>query len=105
MKITFEMSGGVAYVPALNRAVTIDTEQIDRQTADQLHSLLQASHYFDQPTRANTPMPGAADYRTYTITVDDGLRTHTVQLTDPIGDANLSQLVSTLQSLARPKKP
>ena len=89
MKITYSMRGGFAYVPTLNQPITIDTAQIDQQTADRLNSLLQSAHFFDKPIAAGAPLPGAADYRTYTITVDDGLRTHTVELNDPIVDADL----------------
>lgn len=68
MKITFNMSGGFAYLPALSRPVIIDTAQIDPQVANQLESLVRESRFFDQPARADTTAKGAADYRTYTIT-------------------------------------
>lgn len=103
MKITFATDGGFAYVPALNRPFTIDTLELDQKTADRLHSLLQSVRFFDQPAVAGVP-PRGADYQTYTITVDDGLRVHTVQLNDLIMDAELEQLVSVLRDLARPKK-
>ena len=105
MKITFSINGGFAYIPALSRPIVIDTAQIDPQVANQLESLVRQSRFFDQPARADTTTKGAADYRTYTITVQDGPRVHTVQLTDPITDANLEQLVSRLQVMARPSTP
>lgn len=105
MKITFSINGGFAYIPALSRPVIIDTAQIDPQVANQLESLVRESRFFDQPARADTTAKGAADYRTYTITVQDGPRVHTVQLTDPITDANLERLVSRLQVMARPSTP
>ena len=105
MNITFQMSGGFAYIPGLSRPVIIDTAQIDPQVANQLEFLVRESRFFDQPARVDTTAKGAADYRTYTITLQDGPRIHTVQLTDPITDANLERLVSRLQIMARPSTP
>ena len=105
MRITFEMSGGFVHVPTLSKPVIIDTAQIDPQAATQLESLVRESRFFDQPARADTVAKGAADYRTYTICVEDGPRVHTVQLTEPIADANLERLVSRLQVMARPSTP
>jgi len=102
MKITFEVSGGFAYFPAHSSPVIIDTAQIEPQVTDQLESLVRESRFFDQPARIETTAKGAADYQTYTITVQDGTHVHTIQLTDPINDTNLEQLVSLLQVMARP---
>jgi len=104
MKINLEMSGGFAYIPALSGPFIIDTAQIDPVAANQLKSLVQRSHFFEQPAQAGIMPKGAADYRTYTITVTDGSRVHTIQLTDPITDTNLQQLVSQLQTMAHPSK-
>ena len=100
MTITFEMSGGFAPLPALSSPVTIDTAQIEPQARTELESLVRLCAFFDQPA-LTTPAKGAADYRTYTITVQDGPRVHTIQLTDPITDINLEQFVSRLRVMAR----
>ena len=100
MTITFEMSGGFAQLPALNKPVTIDTAQIEAQARTELESLVRQSQFFGQFAYP-TPTKGAADYRTYTITVQDGSRVHTIQLTDPITDINLEQLVSRLRVMGR----
>jgi len=102
MKINFEISGGLAHISALSRPVIIDTAQIDPQVANQIESIVRESRFFDQPARASTLSKGAADYRTYTITVEDGSRVHTIQVTDPIADANLGSLISRLRSMSRP---
>ncbi len=99
------MSGGFAHIPALNGPFTIDTAQIDPQVANQLESLVREARFFDQATLTGTVARGAADYRTYNITVEDGSRVHTIQLTDPIKDANLGKLISQLRAIARPSKP
>jgi hypothetical protein len=105
MKITFEMSGGFAPLPALSKPVIIDTAQIDPQVATELESLVRHSRFFDQPARGQSPAKGAADYRTYTITVQHGPQVHTIQLTDAITDTNLEQLVSRLSVMARKPTP
>lgn len=102
MKITFEVSGGFAPIPAFSKLVTVDTAQIDQPIAAQLQLLIQQSHFFEQPAQVDTTVKGAADYQTYTITVEDDGQTHTVQLTDPITDANLERLVTLLQNFGRP---
>ncbi len=104
MKINFEMSGGFAYLPAFSRPFIIDTAQMEPQDANQLESFVQESRFFDQPARVGTIPRGAADYQTYTITVEDGPHSHTIQLTDPITDANLQRLVSHLRNMAHPSK-
>jgi hypothetical protein len=105
MKISFQMDGGFAHIPALSGPVIIDTAKIDPTAANQLETLVRDSRFFDQPPRAVTVAKGAADYQTYTIRVEDGPRVHSVQLTDPIKDANLEQLVSRLRVMARPSTP
>jgi hypothetical protein len=105
MKITFETSGGFAALPAPGQPVTIDTARIDPQVADDLETCVRESRFFDLPATIDTTQKGAADYFTYTITVQDGPRLHTVQLTEPITDAVLDRLVSGLQRLARPSTP
>jgi hypothetical protein len=105
MKITFIMSGGFAYLPALSKPVMTDTTKLEPQMAKELESLVWESHFFDLPALPNIPPKGAADHQTYTITVEDGSNTHTVQVTDPITDANLGRLVARFQVMARPTIP
>ncbi len=105
MTITLEMSGGFAHLPALSRPLTIDTAQIEPQARTELESLVHRSRFFDQPLHGPTPAKGAADYRTYTITVQDGPRVYSIQRTDPITDTNLEQLVSRLRVMARKTTP
>ena len=105
MKITIETSGGFAPLPALSRPITIDTATMDPQSASQVESLVLDAAFFERPSLIDTTTKGAADYRTYTITVQDGHRVHTVRLTDPITDPSLERLVSRLRVIARPSKP
>ncbi len=101
MKISFEISGGFASFPALSRPVLIDTATLDAQAAGRLETLLKNAGFFSLPAQAAALPPGAADYRSYTLTAEDGPRVHTARFTDPIGDPALAQLVSSLEAMPR----
>jgi hypothetical protein len=98
MRIQLKIEGGLAYFPGLSKPITIDSNALPPQEADKLKQLLDAAHFFDLPPVLNAPAPGAADYRTYTITVDDDNKHHTVQMTDPVEDPNLQALLTYLKT-------
>jgi hypothetical protein len=99
MKVQFQTSGGIAYFPGLAKPVTIDTAQAP-QDADTLARQLADADFFNLPSVANSPAPRSFDAQTYTITIDDGQRRHTVQVSEPITDPNLRALVDHLRLLA-----
>jgi len=99
MKVQFQTSGGIAYFPGLAKPVTIDTAQAP-QDADMLARQLADADFFNLPSVANSPAPRSFDAQTYTITIDDGQRQHTVQVSEPITDPNLRALVDHLRLLA-----
>jgi hypothetical protein len=99
MKVQFQTSGGIAYFPGLAKPVTIDTAQAP-QDADMLARQLADADFFNLPSVANSPAPRSFDAQTYTITIDDGQRRHTVQVSEPITDPNLRALVDHLRLLA-----
>lgn len=105
MKITIETSGGFAALPGPGKPVILDTARIDARVAEDLETLVRESRFFDLPALLDATHEGAADYFTYTVTVQDGPLLHTVQLTEPITDAVLERLVSTLENMARPSPP
>jgi hypothetical protein len=98
MRIQLKIDGGLAYFPGLSKPITIDSDTLPAQEADKLKQLLDAAHFFDLPPVLNAPAAGAADYHQYTITVADGSKHHTVQLTDPIADPNLQALLNYLKT-------
>jgi hypothetical protein len=104
MKITFKMDGGFAYLPAFSKPFIIDTAQIDSQEANQLEQFVRESRFFEQPAQKGFVAKGAADYRKYTITIEDSPRVHSIQVTDPIADAHLQRFVSHLRTMAHPSK-
>lgn len=98
MRIQLKISGGMAYFPGLSQPITIDSDALPQQEAKELKRLVDEAHFFSLPPVINVPAPGAADYRQYTITVDDGKRHHVVQATDPITDLHLQALLRYLQA-------
>lgn len=98
MRIQFKMEGGIAYFPGLSKPIAIDSDELPNEESDELKRIVNATRFFDQPAVVGAPAPGAADYRQYTITVEDGGKQHTVRLTDPIEDPNLQALVTYLKT-------
>jgi hypothetical protein len=104
MRIKFEMHGGFAYFPGLNTPLEIDTEHLESQQASQIESMINKVCFFDLPEQPSTPAPGAADFRTFIITVDDGQKSHMVQVSEPVENAALQELIDYFQVLLRSVK-
>jgi hypothetical protein len=98
--INFESGGGFAHFPGLSRPVRIDTAELAPEQAVQLEGLVERARFFEQPPETGAPPPGAADLRSYTITVQDGDRTHTVRTSDALADPALRDLVEHLRAQA-----
>jgi hypothetical protein len=101
MRIEFTTEGGIAHFPGLSRPVVIDSATLSEEENGELKRLLEAARFFARPSVTATPRRGAADYRQYTITVDDGERRHSVNMIDPVEDPTLQQLLQFLQTKAR----
>lgn len=104
MHIQFQSEGGVAYFPGLSEPVTVDTRQLPAAQAAAAEGLVRAARFFDRPAQQQPAPPGAADYRQYTITVDDGGRRHTIRIDEPVDDPDLQRLVQYLASQARAQR-
>ena len=99
MRITYRMEGGFASLPGLAAPVTVDSASLAPEQADELERRVQAARFFALPALAGAPARGAADYRTYTITIEDGERTHTVRATEPVEDTALRDLLAYVRTL------
>ncbi len=98
MRIQFTMEGGIAYIPRLREPMTLESDQLPEQEAEELKRLVKATDFFNLPTMVGVPSPGAADYYRYTITIQDEGKQHTVQLTEPVKDPNLQELLNHLRA-------
>jgi hypothetical protein len=101
MRIELKTEGGIAHFPGLSRPVVIDSAGLSAEDDAELRRLVEAARFFERPPTVGTPSRGAADYRQYTISVEDGGRQHTVKLADPVEDPSLQQLLRFLQAKAR----
>jgi emfourin len=101
VRITFQSQGGIAFFPGLNRPVVIDTAQLPAEQRSNLEGLVQATRFFALPPTVGTTRRGAADFREYTLKVEDGVQNYTVHVTEPFENSDLEELISALQSHAR----
>jgi len=99
MIVTITIEGGLAFFPGLQAPRVFDTRKLPAEEARTLKKLLRSTDFFALPAEANAPQPGAADYRTYVVTVEVGERKHTVRVHDPVGNDALDRLI---QFLSRP---
>jgi hypothetical protein len=104
MRVELKTEGGFAVFPGLNKPLVIDSRKLSAEDAAELSQKLEALHFFDLPVEASSPAPGAADYRQYTITVQDGQRRHTVKATEPVQNGDLQQFIAYLRDLGKPGK-
>jgi hypothetical protein len=103
-------STGAAFFPGLAQPMTIDSATLPGEEAAELEGVVQAARFFDLPAVVGAMRRGAADYRQYSITVEDGGRRHSVRLTDPVEDPHLQRLLSYLRdkqkaSRGAPERP
>jgi emfourin len=98
LKIILERSGGILGSVSSR---TIETNNLPKSRATELGKLLANSDFFKLTSaRANpTIQKGAADYYTYKITVDDGVKKHSVRCTDLAMTKELRQLISSLSKV------
>ena len=99
MRVQFQMSGGVAFFPGLAKPTTIDVGALDEATQRELGELVRNADFFGLAPELSAPR-GAADYRTYTITIEDDGRSHTVRTTDASAPPSLQALIGRLNALA-----
>jgi hypothetical protein len=101
MHIELKTEGGVAYFPGLAAPTVIDTAQLPESEARELEKLVEAARFFDRTVGEPAPTRGAADYRTYSITIEKGGRRHTLRTTDVTSDPGLKALVAFLRAKER----
>ena len=96
MRIRFKSEGGIVHLPGLSEPVTIDTEELPVEQANELERLIKVADFFELPA-ASAPQLGAADYQQYTISVTTPSRSHESRLTDPIENPQVRELVNHLR--------
>jgi hypothetical protein len=98
VRVQLVVEGGFAVLPGLRKPVDIDLSAVPAAQAEEVQQLLEQANFFDLPDRIDPPA-GAADYREYVVTADDGTRCHTVRCPDFAAPPELLALVACLQAL------
>lgn len=93
MRMRVRIDGGIAYFPGLAKPFDLDTDTLSAQDVEEMKRLVAAAHVFELPASTNQ-QPAGPDARRYTITIDDGPAHHTVQVTDPVTDSSLADLIT-----------
>jgi len=102
MRVELQTDGGVAYFPGLSKPVVVNSADLPQAQANQLQQLLDDARFFELPGASRSLPKGAADIRSYTITVEDGRRRSTVRLVDPIENKSLQALIKFLEDQRGP---
>jgi hypothetical protein len=105
LRISLQISGGFAAIPGLSKPIVVDTAALPREERDEIERLVAAARFFDLPAASGAPRPGAADVRTYTLTVEDAGRSHTIRRTDPIEEEALGEILDWLEEHRRGGSP
>jgi len=103
VRIQFQTEGGIAHFPGLSQPITIDTSSLAPAESAALEDLVRAARFFTRPAQIGGSGPGAADYRTYTISIENAGLSHTIRAIEPVGDPSLQALIDAL--LARQRGP
>lgn len=101
MRIVFTTEGGLAFFPGLSQPIVIDSHDLAAAEAAELERLLDSARFFELPGHCRALHRGAADYRQYTITVENKNRRHTARLADPVENPQLQALLDFLRSHAQ----
>jgi hypothetical protein len=92
MIIHLVRSGGFG---GLRREIRIETGSLAREEREPIEGLVRDSGFFTLPEKYPRPERGA-DYFTYSITVEDGERIHTVEVSQPSLPESLRPLLREL---------
>ena len=96
MQIQLHQTGGIAYFPALEQKIDVDTSALPHDEAAALENLV--TEVEGSEDAFNTPAPAAGgDRRQYIVKVDDG-RQRSFTLSDPLGQSSSVDLVRRLKS-------
>jgi hypothetical protein len=98
MRIHFERSGGFGG-QAMKRSAVVDSATLSEEEARELYELVGAANFFALPA-APPPRASQPDAFSYSITVEDGGRQHTVRLSEADVPESLRPLLDWLRRRA-----
>jgi hypothetical protein len=92
MRVVLQQEGGFAGL--VRPSLVVDSTQLTPEQQRELDRLIVECDFFHLPADGSTPPEGAADYMTYTLTVEREQQTHSIHVTDPVTDAALVGLIA-----------
>lgn len=97
MQIQFKRTGGFT---GLRMATAIDTRTISAAESEKVLAMIESAQFFTLPEKPQRSEKGADRY-TYSITITDGGKTHTVDLGERAVPVTLRPLIGYLTSAAK----
>lgn len=106
MYIELKLTGGLAFLPGLSNASRLDVETLSPVEQTKIRQLLQATDFFKLPAELCVPAKGSADCQRYTVTISDELqaRQHTVDVSVPVEDEHLLELIQCVRAHLKPTR-
>lgn len=98
MIVRLVVSGGFAPVPLAARELVLDSDELPIADREALHVSVAAARLAGRPSVIEAT-PGAADFRTYDLTVESSEGRHVVRFTDT-ADPELTALAGDVLRLA-----
>lgn len=98
MIVRLVVSGGFAPVPLADRELVVDSDKLPAADREALHAAVAAARLRGRPSVIDAP-PGAADFRTYDLTVESSDGRHAVRFTDA-ADPELTALAGDVLRIA-----
>src|SRR5262249_48657744 len=105
MRIELTQDGGLtAAIPGLQKPpITLNTGDLPEAEAAELARQVETASFFELPAQAGAAPRGAADFRHYTLTVEDRGRKHTVAFDQFTPNEALQALRRQIVELRRPQ--
>src|SRR5690349_3415843 len=92
MRVTLQQEGGFAGL--VRPPLVVDSTQLAPEQHHELDRLIAECNLLQLPADGPSPPEGAADYVTYTFTVESEQQTHSIRVTDPVADEALATLIA-----------
>ncbi|MFN8449950.1 MAG: protealysin inhibitor emfourin [Anaerolineae bacterium] len=101
MRIQLKTDGGAAYFPALAQPRALEDDDLSETDRTRLEALTDAADFFNLPPDMSGAQRGAADYQSYTLTIEMAGKQHTVRFNDLTDDQRLNDLLAFVQAKLR----
>lgn len=98
MRVQLKTDGGIVYFPALAKPRTLADGDLDEAERGTLAALIKAADFFNLPPDMTGAQPGAADHQSYTLSIEQDGKQHTVRFDDLTDDPQLMDLLGFIQS-------